>query len=119
MILLLEFANVFRIAAFVLYVLMTFEKKVLVFRNDRLYFLGISILGGLGFFPPILQILPFVNWIGLQGILSVLLGIIFLGIVVFCIKKWKKNFDGYNYLAAILLFIMMVQWFLLTSASNT
>ncbi|MDO5649046.1 MAG: hypothetical protein Q4G11_00450 [Gallicola sp.] len=115
MITLLELANVFRISAFVLYVCMTFEKRILFFRNDRIYFLSICILGGLGFFPMIFQILPFVNWLGVQGILSV-----FLAIAAYSIRKWRdKNYDGYNYLAAVLLFIMIIQWFLLTSASNT
>ena len=74
---LLELGNIFRIGAFVLYGLMTFEKKVLFFRNDRIYFIGICILSGFGLFPSIVRILPFVNWQGIRGVLGIVLGMLF------------------------------------------
>lgn len=120
MIRLMEFATIFRIAAFVLYILMTFEKKVLFFRNDFIYFIGIILMGGFGFYPQLIRILPYINWMGFQGILGVLLGAVFLGIVLYGLLKRKdKQFDGYNQLATIVLFLLMAQWFLLTSSANT
>ncbi|MGO4986917.1 hypothetical protein ACTQ46_01425 [Gallicola sp. Sow4_E12] len=52
--------------------------------------------------------------------MGIVLGMLFSGLLVIGFSKWnKKDFDGYNHLAAMILFILMVQWFLLTSAANT
>lgn len=117
---LLENMPVFRMIAIVFYLLMSMEWKIIFLKEERDYYLGLLFFSALTFFPSFFRNVVFIEFSTLEGVLWILLALVFIIALIFSIRTLicgKKK--GYEVYAMILVFVLVGQWLLLFFFRNT